>query len=91
MAKNKKHKNDKFYTKNNIAIELINLIDLSNYDCVIEPSAGNGSFSKNINHKKGVYITPFFHMRKCVKNADFLTVLLYPLFLIKTMICLENL
>jgi len=51
MAKNKKHKNDKFYTKNNIAIELINLIDLSNYDCVIEPSAGNGSFSKNINHK----------------------------------------
>ncbi len=26
------------------------MIDLSNYDYVIEPSAGNGSFSKNINH-----------------------------------------
>jgi len=51
MARNKKHKNDKFYTKNNIAIELIGLIDLLKYDCVIEPSAGNGSFSKNINHK----------------------------------------
>ena len=50
MARNKKHKQDKFYTKQDIAIELINLLDLSKYQCVIEPSAGNGSFSKNINH-----------------------------------------
>lgn len=51
MARNKKHKNDKFYTKSHVAIELISLIDLSKYDCIIEPSAGKGSFSKNINHE----------------------------------------
>jgi hypothetical protein len=51
MARNKKHKNDKFYTKNHIAVELISLIDLSKYDCIIEPSAGKGSFSKNIKHE----------------------------------------
>jgi len=51
MARNKKHKNDKFYTKKHVAIELISLIDLSNYDCIIEPSAGKGSFSKNIKHE----------------------------------------
>jgi hypothetical protein len=50
MARNKKHKNDKFYTKNHVAVKLIELLDLSKYDCVIEPSAGNGSFSKNIKH-----------------------------------------
>lgn len=51
MARNKKHKNDKFYTKGDVAIKLIELVDLSKYDCVIEPSAGSGSFSKNIKHK----------------------------------------
>jgi hypothetical protein len=50
MARNKKHQNDKFYTKNNVALKLIELVDLSKYDCVIEPSAGKGSFSKNIKH-----------------------------------------
>lgn len=52
MARNKKHKNDKFYTKKDVAIKLIQLINLSDYECVIEPSAGDGSFSKNINHNK---------------------------------------
>jgi len=50
MARNKKNKNDKFYTKNDVAIKLIDLINLSDYECVIEPSAGDGSFSKNIKH-----------------------------------------
>lgn len=50
MARNKKHKNDKFYTKNYVALKLIELLNLSKYECVIEPSAGNGSFSKNIKH-----------------------------------------
>jgi hypothetical protein len=40
---------DKFYTKDNIAIDLINHINLDKYDLVIEPSAGGGSFSRNIN------------------------------------------
>lgn len=50
MARKKKHENDKFYTKNETAIRLISLLNLSEYDMVIEPSAGNGSFSRNINH-----------------------------------------
>ena len=47
----KKCPNDKFYTKEDTARECINLINLSDYDTIIEPSAGNGSFSNNINHK----------------------------------------
>jgi hypothetical protein len=50
MARRKKHTNHKFYTKVEVAIKLIDLIDLSKYDCIIEPSAGKGSFSKNIIH-----------------------------------------
>lgn len=42
---------DKFYTKESIAKELIKNIEIDIYDCVIEPSAGNGSFSSQINHE----------------------------------------
>lgn len=51
MTKIKKNHNDKFYTKPEIAKKLISLLDLNEYDVVIEPSAGNGSFSSNITHK----------------------------------------
>jgi hypothetical protein len=50
MARIRKEKNDKFYTKEHVAIKLLGLLDLSEYNCIIEPSAGNGSFSKNISH-----------------------------------------
>ena len=43
-----KNLNDKFYTKPAVAKQLINILDLQKYDLIIEPSAGNGSFSKNI-------------------------------------------
>ena len=39
---------DKFYTKKEIAKELISYLDVAEYDKIIEPSAGNGSFSKQI-------------------------------------------
>ena len=40
---------DKFYTQKNIALDCINFIDNINlFDCIIEPSAGDGSFSKQI-------------------------------------------
>jgi hypothetical protein len=48
----KKCKNDKFYTKTTVVEELIKLINFQKYDCVIEPSAGAGAFSKNILHKQ---------------------------------------
>ena len=41
---------DKFYTKQSVATECINLIpDLDSYSLIIEPSAGDGSFSKQLN------------------------------------------
>lgn len=39
---------DRFYTKPEVALELLQHIDLEGYDVVIEPSAGAGAFSKNI-------------------------------------------
>lgn len=48
MAKTKKNEHDKFYTKREIAAECIQLLDLSKYDLIIEPSAGSGSFSDQL-------------------------------------------
>lgn len=49
-----KIKYDKFYTKELVAIECLKALDLDVYDCVVEPSAGNGSFFKNIEHKNKI-------------------------------------
>jgi hypothetical protein len=51
MARNKKHINDKFYTKEDTAKRLIDISNIDDYDTVIEPSAGAGAFSNNIKHK----------------------------------------
>ncbi len=49
MNYSKKIDNDKFYTKETEALNCIKKIDnILSYDLIIEPSAGNGSFSKNI-------------------------------------------
>ena len=52
ITKSKGHKevNDKFYTKSEISKMCIGMLDLSEFDLVIEPSAGNGSFSKQIDN-----------------------------------------
>ena len=47
-SKGQKEINDKFYTKNNISKLCIDMLNLSDFDLIIEPSAGNGSFSKQI-------------------------------------------
>lgn len=39
---------DKFYTKPEIAKQCIEMLDLNAYDEIVEPSAGNGAFSKLI-------------------------------------------
>jgi len=45
MARNKKHINDKFYTKTEVANTLIsNIENINYYDAIIEPSAGDGKF-----------------------------------------------
>lgn len=50
MSKYKKNENDKFYTKNEVAVKLISYLNINEYEIIIEPSAGNGSFSNNIKH-----------------------------------------
>jgi len=48
----KQEKNDKFYTSNNIIEDLVNSItNIEQYDQLIEPSAGNGSFTKKLEKK----------------------------------------
>lgn len=54
----KKSKNDKFYTKESIVKELLSLINLKEYNYIIEPSAGNGAFSKNIENCIALDIEP---------------------------------
>jgi hypothetical protein len=56
MARNKKHVNDKFYTKTEVVEKLLYHIDLSKYDLVIEPSAGDGKFYDVIKKKTGKVI-----------------------------------
>ena len=50
--------NDKFYTKSPIAIECIQQINLSSYNTIIEPSAGNGSFANQIENCLALDIDP---------------------------------
>lgn len=53
---------DKFYTNPEIAKELVKEIDLSEYDLIVEPSAGNGAFFYSVDSKEnnivGVDISP---------------------------------
>ena len=50
---------DKFYTQASVAYECIQLLgDLKKFDCIIEPSAGNGSFSHQIPNCKAYDIEP---------------------------------
>lgn len=58
MARNKKHINDKFYTSNEVANKMLSLIDLTSYDLIIEPSAGDGSFSNLIENVIALDIDP---------------------------------
>lgn len=43
-----KDKLDRFYTPENTVIKCLSLLDLTQYDCIIEPSAGTGNFSKHL-------------------------------------------
>lgn len=47
-SRGKKNKNDKFYTNPKISKKCIEELDLSEFDLIIEPSAGSGSFSNQI-------------------------------------------
>lgn len=49
---------DKFYTNPLIAKECINKLNLEDFDCIIEPSAGSGAFSKQIPGIKAYDLAP---------------------------------
>ena len=53
-----KNKLDKFYTKSSIAKLCLSQLDLSQYDFILEPSAGNGSFSHLIPNCYAIDIEP---------------------------------
>lgn len=54
-----KHDLDKFYTKTNVAKECLDLLDLSSYSLVIEPSAGAGAFSDRLFSVPGLNVLAF--------------------------------
>ena len=58
MAKNRKHYLDKFYTKPKIVDMCLSAIDLSEFNTIIEPSAGNGAFSNKIDNCIALDIQP---------------------------------
>lgn len=39
---------DRFYTPEDIVLDCLANLDLNSYDCIIEPSAGTGNFSKHL-------------------------------------------
>lgn len=61
--------NDKYYTKPDVAKFCISKINLNKYDKIIEPSAGNGSFSKLI---PNVDAYDLFPEDPSIKKQDFL-------------------
>ena len=62
---------DQFYTKPEIAKKCCELIDFSQYDSILEPSAGAGAFLEFLpDHTNAVDIDPKI---KGIKKQDFLT------------------
>lgn len=63
---------DKFYTKPDLAKRLISLINLDEFDVVVDPSCGAGAFYSNINHKTKIGIDILPHIDGVISH-DFLT------------------
>lgn len=68
-SQGRKHSLDKFYTKPLVAKICINSVDLTQYTYVIEPSAGNGSFSTQIPNCIALDIDP---ENESITQQDFL-------------------
>lgn len=45
---------DQFYTKKDVVIECLSFLNLNEFDMIIEPSAGDGAFLNEINHKNKI-------------------------------------
>ena len=65
-----KDKLDRFYTPITVVEQCLKLLDLSQYDCIIEPSAGTGNFCKYLPNVKAYDIAP---EAENIEQADWLT------------------
>ncbi len=63
---------DKFYTKVELVNKLIKVIDFSNYELVVDPCCGDGSFYMNISHENKLAIDILPGIDNVIKH-DFLT------------------
>lgn len=61
---------DKFYTKPEIVDQCLNYLDLTKFDCIIEPSAGGGAFSNKIPEVFAFDLVP---ENENIQQADWLT------------------
>lgn len=68
-----KHSLDKFYTKEGVVEECLKHLKLEEYDVVIEPSAGSGSFSNRIPHDK-VYAYDIQPENEGIIQGDYLKI-----------------
>lgn len=66
-----KNKLDKFYTKPEIVKYCISLLNIENFDCIIEPSAGAGAFSSQIENCYAFDLEP---ENENIVQADWFTV-----------------
>lgn len=65
-----KHELDKFYTKDSAVDVCLAYLNLSEYDCIIEPSAGSGAFSAKI---PGALAFDLLPENENIQQADWLT------------------
>lgn len=65
-----KDKLDRFYTKPSVVDELLQYINIKDYDVVVEPSAGNGSWSTKIEDCLAIDISP---ANEDIIQGDFLS------------------
>ena len=61
---------DRFYTPEEIVVQCLALLKLSDFDCIIEPSAGTGNFSKHLPNCLSFDIAP---EQEYIIQADWLT------------------
>jgi len=62
---------DKFYTKQDVAKELISKIDIDSFDFYIDPCCGDGAFYSNVKHTNKIGIDILPHIDGVIKE-DFL-------------------
>lgn len=62
---------DKFYTKKEVVKRILSKINFNKYDFIIEPSAGDGSFSNQIKHTNLISIDKEPESKKIIKKDWF--------------------